>query len=318
MLFNLFFRPQNRVHAALFSLILSLGINTAASEETMAFDAGHPEKVFDTTSLTKICGGFQFTEGPVWHPDGYLLFTDIPANRINRWEPGKGCSLYREPSHNSNGLTFDRKGRLLACEHGTRRVTRTQADGTVVAIAETCEGKRLNSPNDITVSSDGTIYFTDPPYGVASGDREIDFQGVYYIKQDGQVRLGYSGMNRPNGLALSPDEKILYVSDTEAMEVLAFPVLPEGGLGQPKTLGKLDGSGADGMKVDTEGNAYVTGPRGIWVWDARGEWIGLLETPEDPANCAFGGPDSKTLFITARTSLYQVRCLYPGIHPSGW
>lgn len=284
----------------------------------MAFDAGHPEKVLEVSSLTKVCGGFQFTEGPVWHPEGYLLFSDIPANRINRWEPGKDCSLFREPSHNSNGLTFDRKGHLLACEHGMRRVTRTLADGTVVPVAEAYDGKKLNSPNDIVVSSGGIIYFTDPPYGVAEGDRELDFQGVYFIPADGSVRLGYSGMNRPNGLALSPDEKTLYVTDTEAMQVLAFPVQEGGSLGEPKVFGRLDGSGADGMKVDTTGNVYVTGPRGIWIWDGQGEWIGHLKTPENPANCAFGGTDSKTMFITAVTSLYQIRCLQPGIRPTGW
>ena len=285
----------------------------------MAEDQNKLSQILEVTTLKKVAGGFQFTEGPVWHPDGFLLFSDIPANRINRWDEKSGSTVFREPSHNSNGLTYDNEGHLIACEHGARRVSRTLPDGTIVAIAEHYEGKRFNSPNDVVVSKKGIIYFTDPPFGVAEGDRELDFQGVFRILPDGKVELLHRGMDRPNGLALSPDETVLYVDDTVEKLVNAFPLKPDGSLaGDPTVLGRLEGWGADGLKVDTQGNVYVTGPKGLWIWDKQGGWLGLLETLEDPANCAFGGADGKTLFITARTSLYSVQMKVPGIHPGGW
>lgn len=305
-----------------FILILS-GIavlfSFATKEVAMAEDQNQLSQVLETGSLKKLISGYQFTEGPVWHPDGFLLFSDIPANRICRWDEKAGGTVFREPSQSSNGLTYDTQGQLIACEGGARRVTRTQADGMIVPIAEQFEGKRFNSPNDVIVSKKGIIYFTDPPFGVAEGDRELDFQGVYWIQPDGKVNLLYKGMNRPNGLALSPDESVLYVDDTEEKLVNDFQIKPDGSpAGDPAVFGRLEGWGADGLKVDTQGNVYVTGPRGLWIWDKKGGWMGLLEVPEDPANCAFGGADGKTLFITARSSLYTVQMKVPGIHPGGW
>ncbi|MCG3197261.1 MAG: Gluconolactonase [bacterium] len=286
---------------------------------TLAQPPGQPEKLVEVETLERISTGHQFTEGPLWHPSGYLLFSDIPGSRILRWEPGKEASVFREPSRNSNGLTFDRRGSLIACEHSARRVSRTLSDGTVEVVAETFMGKRLNSPNDVVVASDGRVYFTDPPYGLSSdSERELDFQGVFCVTPDGELHLGSRAMNRPNGLALSPDETILYVADTVAMLVNAFPVSPDGTFGEPIVFSRLDGPGADGMKVDKEGNVYVTGPEGVWIWDREGNWVGLLKTPEQPANCAFGGEDGKTLFITAKTSVYQVRTKVEGIRPGGW
>ena len=281
----------------------------------MGEDTADLAKVYEVETLERLATGFQFTEGPVWHPAGYLLFSDIPANQIVRWEPGKERSVFREPSHNSNGLTYDREGNLVACEHGSRTVTRTLSDGTIEVLAEKYEGKRLNSPNDIVVAKNGRIYFTDPPYGVKAEDRELDFCGIYTIEPDGTLHLENKDLSKPNGLALSPDENTLYVADTEGTGIQAFPVGPDGRLGTPSLFGEPGLKGGDGMKVDTAGNVLATGRDGIWTWDKDGNWIGLLKTPEGPANCAFGGSDGKTFFITARKSLYQIRVKTPGILP---
>lgn len=298
--------------AQVFCMWFSLDMAMAQSQDRL-------NQLLDVGSLKKLWGEGKFTEGPVWHLDGYVLFSDIPANRINRWDEKAGYIVFREPSQSSNGLTFDRTGQLIACEGGAHRVTRTLADGSIAVIADQFEGKRLNSPNDVVVSKKGIIYFTDPPFGVADGDRELDFQGVFAVQPDGKLTLFYRGMNRPNGLALSPDESVLYVDDTEEKLVNAFALKEDGSAtGQPTVFGRLDGWGADGMKVDTQGNVYVTGPNGLYIWDKQGGWVGRLEVPEIPSNCAFGGTDGKTLFITARASLYSVQTKISGIHPGGW
>lgn len=294
--------------------LLSLGGWLRARAQTLQdlVEAGEPERI--ATNL-------QFTEGPVWHPDGYLLFSDIPANRIYRWEPGKGLTVFREPSGNSNGLTLDREGRLIACEHGNRRVSRTEADGRVVSLAERYQGKRLNSPNDVVVRSDGSIYFTDPPYGVQPEQRELDFQGVYRLAPDGTLTLLVGDFERPNGLCFSPDEKVLYIADTARRHVRAFEVLPDGSLGKGRIFADVSTAppslvgGPDGMKVDEEGNLYVTNTDGVWVISPEGKHLGTIITPERPANCAFGDADRRSLYITARTSVYRVRVKVPGITP---
>ena len=269
--------------------------------------AGEPEQ---------IATGFQFTEGPVWHSDGYLLFSDIPANRIVKWTPDGKTETFREPSGNSNGLTYDRAGRLIACEHGNRRVSRTEPDGTITVLAERYNEKRLNSPNDVVVKSDGSIYFTDPPYGVSEAEREIDFQGIYRIAPDGTLTLLINDFDRPNGLAFSPDEKTLYIDDTARRHVRAFDVLEDGTLANGRILVDMaiEARGSpDGMKVDTAGNLYVTGAGGTWVVSPSGEHLGTIVTAELPANCAFGDSDNKTLYITARTSVYRVRLKIEGM-----
>ncbi len=271
--------------------------------------------------------GFQFTEGPVWHPDGYLLFSDVPANRIYRWSPKQGLALFREPSGYANGLTLDQQGRLLACEHGNRRVSRTEADGQVVTLADRYQGRRLNSPNDLVVKSDGAIYFTDPPYGLGPTEQqELPFQGVFRLSPDGTLTLLADDFDRPNGLAFSPDETILYVSDSNRDHVRAFDVQADGTLARGRVLAEMRLPGyyamghrrrvnvnvPDGMKVDMEGNLYVTGPGGLWLFRPDGTEVGLLVLPEFPANCAWGDADRRSLYITARTSLYRVRCRVPG------
>ena len=263
----------------------------------------------------RLATGFQFTEGPVWLPEGALLFSDIPASRIYRWAPETGAQVWREPSGNSNGLTLDREGRLLACEHGNRRVSRTEADGTVVALAERYEGKRLNSPNDIVVRSDGVIYFTDPPYGIEPAQREQPVNGVYALRPDGTLRLVADDFERPNGLVFSPDEAILYIGDSPRRHVRAFDVDSDGAIHSSRVFADMDhpqpGS-PDGMKVDVEGHLYVTGATGVWVFEPDGELVGVIVTPERPANCAWGDADRQSLYITARPSLYRVRTKVAG------
>ncbi len=275
---------------------------------------------FSALKVEKVAGDFKFVEGPLWNRAGYLLFSDIPANIIYKWTPGADGGkkeVFREPSGNSNGLTYDRQGRLIACEHSNRRVSRTEAGGAVVAIADSYQGRRLNSPNDVVVGRDGTIYFTDPPYGVPKDQkREIDTQNVYRLSPDGKLSVISDDFDRPNGIALSPDEKTLYVNDTVRKHVRAF-ALGKGGSGKKggAVIAELKSEkpgGPDGMKVDVKGNLYVTGAGGIWVFDKKGRHLGTIPVPEMPANCAFGDADYKTLYITARTSLYRVRLPHPG------
>jgi sugar lactone lactonase YvrE len=263
--------------------------------------------------VEKVAGGFQFTEGPVWMAEGYLIFSDIPADTIYKWSPGQAqAEVFRRPSGHSNGLTLDRQGRLLACEHD-RRVSRTGPDGTVLTLAERYQGKRLNSPNDIVVKSDGGIYFTDPPYGLPgqSEGKELDFHGVYRIEPDGSLILLDASFERPNGLAFSPDERVLYVDDTSKGHIRAFDVKSDGTLSNGRVFAELERPGAagapDGMKVDVHGNVFCTGPGGIWVVAPSGEILGTIEVPEVPANLAWGDSDLKTLYITAQTGLYRIR-----------
>lgn len=291
------------VFLLLVSLFFALGgiLEMNAQEGLDAIVAG---------ALEKVASGLQFTEGPVWHPEGFLIFSDIPANRIVKWTAPDKVETFRQPSGNSNGLSFDRQGRLIACEHGNRRVSRTELDGKIAAIAEKYQGKRLNSPNDAVVKSDGSIYFTDPPYGIQPDQKELDFNGVFRISPDGKLSLLAADFDRPNGLAFSPDEKKLYVADTARGHIRAFDVQPDGALTGGKEFVKVPGP--DGMKVDTKGNVYVTS-NGVAVFDPKGKKIGEIMLPERPANCCFGDKDNKTLFVTARTTLFRVRLKVAGI-----
>ncbi len=270
-------------------------------------ESGDPEQ---------LATGFQFTEGPVWQTDGSLLFSDIPANRTYRWSAATGAVVWREPTGNANGLTFDRAGRLLACEHSGRQVSRIEADGSVFTVADQYEGKRLNSPNDVVVKSDGAVYFTDPPYGIESDEKEQPCNGVYRVSPAGAIQLLAADFERPNGLAFSPDESILYIDDSYHRHVRAFDVRADGTLSNSRVIADMDhpqpGS-PDGMKIDVEGHLYVTGATGVWVFEPDGTLLGVVVTPERPANCAWGDEDRLSLYITARTSLYRIRVKVPGL-----
>ncbi len=271
--------------------------------------------------LERVAMGFQFTEGPVWiEEEGSLLFSDIPGNQILKLSPEGRVSVFRKPSSHSNGLTRDRQGRLIACEHGNRRLSRSEYDGSIVPLAETYGGYNLNSPNDVVVSSDGAIYFTDPSYGIEISEQEQPIQGVYRLSPDGnEISLVAEDFARPNGLAFSPDERKLYINDSLRRHIRIFDVrknglLSGGSIFHDLNLG-IPGS-PDGMKVDVDGRLYCTAAGGVWVFDPSGRHLGTIVTPEKPSNCAWGGGDWCSLYITAVTSVYRIRVMTPGIKVS--
>ncbi|WP_320198648.1 SMP-30/gluconolactonase/LRE family protein [Agrobacterium sp. rho-13.3] len=275
--------------------------------------------VLGNAPLKKLATGFDWVEGPVWFGDhDCLLFSDIPNNRILRWSPVSGITTFREPSNFSNGHTRDRQGRLVSCEHGTRRVTRTEHDGTITVIADRYEGKRLNSPNDVIVASDDAIWFSDPHYGIST-----DYEGtkseqelpcnVYRVDgQSGEIRAVLTDFNGPNGLAFSPDEKRLYVADTGRMfssdpqHIRAFDVGEGWALKGGDVFHAIAPGAADGMRVDAAGNLWSSAGDGVHCIAPDGHRLGKILVPELVSNLCFGGRHGHRLFITATTSIYSV------------
>ena len=268
---------------------------------------------FSALKVEQLATGFKFTEGPVWIHEGYWLFSDIPANRIYRLVPGGKAEVWREPSNQSNGLTLDREGRLIACEHETHRVTRTEADGTITVLAADFAGKALNSPNDIVVLRDGTIFVTDPTYGLGKRTAELPYKGVYMFKPGNKIAPVLRGLDMPNGIVFSPDEHKLYVADTAGNLVRHFDLAPDGTVVGGQVFARVPNP--DGMRVDTKGNLYVASKDGIAVFAPNGDRLGTIPCPEVPANCAFGGTDGCALLITARKGVYAVQVPIPGIVP---
>jgi len=313
-------------------------------------DPALDELVDVSASIEKIAGGHEITEGPIYRPEGYLLFSDIPRNTIYKWTPGSGESVFRKPSGydgtdtpapghivGSNGLTIDRQGRLVICEHGNRRVTRLEPDGSLTVLADRYEGKRLNSPNDVVVKSDGAVYFSDPPYGLLKQDddptKELKINGLYRISGS-KLQLLTSELSRPNGLAFSPDEKILYVANSDPARKIwmSYPIKPDGTLGSGTLFADVTSDNRDGlpdgMKLDVKGNLYLTSPGGVRIFTPAGKLIGTITLPEIPHNCAWGkystdatsaalGPNeiADTLYITARPSVYRIHMKVAGIRP---
>jgi gluconolactonase len=279
------------------------------------------DELVEADTLEQIATSFTFTEGPVWHPEGYLLFSDIPGNTIYKWLPDGEVETFRSPSGHSNGLIFDRQGRLIACEHSNRRVSRTEPDGTIVTLVSEYDGSRLNSPNDAVVKSDGSIYFTDPPFGLMSaygipGIQELPFEGVFRLSPDGETLELLEADIFPNGLAFSPDEKVLYVMAQQPNCIYAYDVQPDGLLANRRVFAELS-AWPDGMKVDIRGNLYVTNnTSAVQVLDREGMHLGDIVTPEPASNCGFGGDDNRTLFITAETSVYRVQTKVQGAIPA--
>jgi sugar lactone lactonase YvrE len=267
-----------------------------------------------TTAAQKVRGDFQFLEGPVWVPArNDLIFSDIPASRIYCYTPATNSfTVLREPSGQANGNALDPQERLVTCEHENRRTSRTEPDGTVVPLATHYEGKRLNSPNDIVCKSDGGVYFSDPPYGVKAELRELDFQGVFRVSPDGKtLTLLVRDFIKPNGLAFSPDEKILYIADTELGHLRAFDVNADGTIANSRVFCKVERP--DGFRVDIEGNLYISAMVSVEIFDRTGKKFGEITLDQRPANVAFGDPDRKTLYICARTGLYKARVDIPGV-----
>ena len=276
------------------------------------------DRIVSSDQRTEELGrGYQLAEGPVWYKEGgYLLFSDIRNNRRMRWAPNEGISVLLEPSNNSNGLTRDPQGRLIFCEQGLRRVSRLEADGSITVVADRYQDKQFNRPNDVVVKSDGSIYFTDPITGGI--EPELDYLGVYRVSPDlSNLTLLVDDISFPNGLAFSPDESILYVNNSRQYFIKAFDVNADGTLANGRVLceltGELEGN-PDGMKVDMEGNLYCTGPGGLWIMDPSGEHLGTILVPETHAtNCAWGGDDWKTLFITTFVALLRIQMKVAGV-----
>ena len=296
--------------------------------------------------LERVATGFTWVEGPVWD-SGSLFFAEIPSNSIRRWTPGSGVSIFLQPSGykgsdaygrepGSNGMTLDARGRLTVAGHAQRDVFRFESlnpEGPITILADTYQGKRLNSPNDLVYRSDGSLYFTDPPYGLRTqndSDREKELQanGVYRIPHALEHKPGappardelqqlITDLPRPNGIAFSPDEKYLYVNNSEPKKIwMRYRVKPDGTLADPKLLYDATSDprvgGPDGMKVDVEGNIYSAGPGGVWIISPEGKALGTIVMPERVSNVAWAGPDRKTLYITASTSIYRVHLKIPG------
>ncbi len=286
--------------------------------------------------IEKLAEGFTFTEGPVWVPDGSLLFSDPNENTIYRWTPDGELSVFRTKSGytgvdiaeygqpGSNGLTLDHEGRLTIAEHGNRRVTRLEKNGVLTILADRHDGKRLNSPNDLVYRSDGTLYFTDPPFGLpkfhADPRRESPYSGVYSLR-DGVLRLVSTDLLGPNGLAFSPDERYLYVGnwDPKKKVVMRYEVQANGTLSNGRVFVDMTGApgedAIDGVKIDMRGNLYVSGPGGLWILSPDGKHLGTFRGPEHAHNMAWGDADGKTLYLAAQTGLYRIRLNIPGVRP---
>jgi gluconolactonase len=293
-----------------------------------AFDALVPKDA----QIEKLAGGFTFIEGPLWRPSNALWFSDVVGNVVRQWTPdGKvteilrpggydGNSLPADGFNGPNGMTADKDGAVLLCQHGNRRIARIAKDMKVTTLVDNFEGKKFNSPNDLVFHSDGSLYFTDPPYGLPKADddpaKELKFNGVFRLA-NGKLQAIIKDLTRPNGIALSPDEKTLYVANSDPAhkvwmryDLAANGTVSNGKVFADVTAEKEDGL-PDGMKVDSLGNVYGSGPGGVWVFSPDGKHLGTIKPPETPANCGWGD-DGKTLYITARTGLYRIKLAVAG------
>jgi gluconolactonase len=312
-------------------------------------DAALDSIVGPDAKIEQIASGHDFTEGPIYIRDGYLLFSDIPRNTIYKWTPDGSVDVYMKPSGyngtdappgafiGSNGLTLDNQGRLIICEHGNGRVTRREHQGALTVLADKFEGKRLNSPNDAIFKSDGALYFTDPPYGFVKQDddpkKELKFNGLYRLKDD-KLELLTKELTRPNGLGFSPDERFLYVANSDPARKIwmRYRIETDGRLGKGDVFfdvtAETEDGLPDGLKLDTRGNIYASGPGGIWIFNPAGKHLGTIKPPETPANCHWGkytegsasahlspAEDADTLYMTARKGVYRIRLKTAGIRP---
>ena len=261
---------------------------------------------FTDLNVDRVVAGHTFVEGPVWSPEGYLIFSDIPKSKILRWTPGEAPSTFRDNSNGATGNAFDAQGRLYTCESRGRRVIRTDKKGKIEVLADRYQGKRLNAPNDIVVRKDGEMYFTDPAFGNQQDSRELDFYGVFHLPRKGELEVIAKPHGRPNGITISPNGRVLYVSNSDERNIRAFDLDKSGAAsGERVVISKIEGI-PDGIRVDEKGNLYVAAKR-IYVYTPEGKQIGEIPLGETPSNCAFGDADLQSLFITARTSIYRVR-----------
>lgn len=272
--------------------------------------------------VTKLAGDFTFTEGPTWiKSGGYLVFSDIPRDELKQWKPAGAVITYRQPSHNANGNTTDREGRLITCEHSGRRVAIQEQSGAVKTVVDSFAGKKFNSPNDVVVKSDGTLWFTDPDYGLKTNPATKQKEGkeqpgnhVYrHDPKTGQTTVLVQDFVNPNGLAFSPDEKKLYIADSGSPKhIRVFEVRANGTVSGGQVFCKIDQGVPDGIRVDQAGRVWSSAGDGVQIFAPDGSLVGKILVPESPANLCFGGDDGKTLFITARKSLYSIKVAVAG------
>jgi gluconolactonase len=294
----------------LVSLVL-IGQNVpAATEFDVRMTSEFHKIVPANAELKKLGGGLGFVEGPTWfaRDGGYLIFSDIPGEKLMKWSAKDGLTTYRVNTHGANGNCVDRDGRLITCEHLSRRVTRTEKDGTIETLVERYEGGRFNSPNDVVVKSDRTVWFSDPDYGLGNAPREVPGMYVYRLwPKTGKIMPVVKDCDHPNGLCFSPDEKRLYVADSgKPHQVMVYDVKKDGTLSNGRVFCVIDKGVPDGMRCDATGRLFSSAGDGVQIFDENGQLIGKILVPETPANLCFGGKDRKTLFITARTSLYCI------------
>lgn len=268
--------------------------------------AGCTAQDFSDLRREKVATGYIFTEGPAWSPENYLVFSDVPGDKLFQFTPGQKTGVFRENSNGAIGNTFDVQGRLYTCESHTRRVTRTDKKGKVDVLAERWQGKRLNAPNDIVVRKDGQVYFTDPAFGNQQDTRELDFCGIFRISHRGELDLIAKFKTRPNGIALSPNGRILYVTNSDERNVREYDLDRSGAASNERVFISNIAGVPDGIKVDEAGNLYIAAAQ-IEVYASDGKHLGTIHSYETPSNCAFGDPDFQSLYITARTSVYRVR-----------
>lgn len=289
-------------------LALTLLTLSCAGEETVTIvePGAEPEE---------ISTGHRFTEGPYWHPEGTLYFSDIPADRIYRWTPQSGSEVWVEPSGNANGIAGDLTDNMVVAQHAGR-VSRLSRNGNLEVIVDQYEGKRLNSPNDLTVHSSGTIFFTDPPFGVTEEERQLEISGVFRYTPSGELVLIYDGFDRPNGAVLSPDESLLYVNDSATGNIIVLDVDAAGNATNPRQFATVgpssSGGAADGMVVDSDGRLYSTGPAGISVFNPDGEHLEDISFPQRVTNMDWGGPENRTLFVTSVDKVYSLQTAVQG------
>jgi gluconolactonase len=304
--------------------VVSLGsIGAVAPERRFELLAESPQfwtLVDRDAKLTTVATGFGFTEGPVWDPAGFLYVSDEEINKIYRVYVADGRKEEVVSLGDPDGNTYDRERHLLDCASVLRAIVQVEPDGKYKILADRYQGKRFNSPNDVIIGPDGGIYFTDPTLDLVKGEKqEIPFQGVYRLDSNNEVRLLTKDLTQPNGLAFSPDGKSFYVDDSKQRNIRVYDVGPDGSLTNGRIFGEEPGGKGDGvpdgMKVDKSGNLYVTGPKGIWVWDPQGHHLGTIAMPEQPANLAWGDADCGTLYITATTSVYRLKTKAHGFVP---
>jgi gluconolactonase len=265
-----------------------------------------PAQDFSSVELQVFAQGYTYTDGPAWSKDGYLIFSDTPSDRLLKWVPGRAPEVFRQDAHGPAGNAFDTQGRLYTCETRTRRVTRTGKDGVIETLAERWEGKRLNAPNDIAVTRNDHVYFTDPAFGYQQDHRELDFYGVYHIPPKGALKLVAKPDGRPNGIALSPNGRLLYVVNSDRRSILAYDLDRAGDAsGERVFISGIDGV-PDGIRTDEKGNLYVAA-KDILIYSPEGALLHTLSLHGLPSNCGFGEADGRTLFITARGNIYRAR-----------